>query len=77
MARQEFACEVNVNDYVLWKYHLVCIPFLSVHRGWQRDFRRDVKNGENVPCWFIHSNGTGLIDGDAADYIVSGIFKTV
>lgn len=50
---------------------------LNVTRGWQRDFRRDVKNGENVPCWFIHSNGTGLIDGDASDYIVSGLFKTV
>ncbi|XP_077430257.1 inter-alpha-trypsin inhibitor heavy chain H3-like [Vanacampus margaritifer] len=50
---------------------------LNVTRGWQRDFRRDVKNGENVPCWFIHNNGTGIIDGDASDYIVSGLFKTV
>ncbi|XP_070759052.1 inter-alpha-trypsin inhibitor heavy chain H3-like [Enoplosus armatus] len=50
---------------------------LNVTRGWQRDFRRDVKNGENVPCWFIHSNGTGLLDGDATDYTVSGLFKTV
>ncbi|XP_059184472.1 inter-alpha-trypsin inhibitor heavy chain H3-like [Centropristis striata] len=50
---------------------------LNVTRGWQRDFRRDVKNGENVPCWFIHNNGTGLIDGDVTDYIVSGLFKTV
>ncbi|XP_068576730.1 inter-alpha-trypsin inhibitor heavy chain H3a isoform X3 [Cebidichthys violaceus] len=50
---------------------------LNVTRGWQRDFRRDVKNGENVPCWFVHSNGTGLIDGDATDYVVSGLFKTV
>ncbi|XP_062252840.1 inter-alpha-trypsin inhibitor heavy chain H3-like isoform X1 [Platichthys flesus] len=49
---------------------------LNVTRGWQRDFRRNVKDGEKVPCWFIHSNGTGLIDGDAADYIVSGLFKT-
>ncbi|KAJ8372902.1 hypothetical protein AAFF_G00276060 [Aldrovandia affinis] len=49
---------------------------LSVTRGWQRDFRWDVKKGENVPCWFIHNNGTGLIDGIASDYIVSGIFKT-
>uniref|UniRef100_A0A7N9AK91 Inter-alpha-trypsin inhibitor heavy chain H3 n=1 Tax=Mastacembelus armatus TaxID=205130 RepID=A0A7N9AK91_9TELE len=50
---------------------------LNVTRGWQRDFRRDVKNGQNVPCWFIHRNGTGLIDGDVTDYIVSGLFKTV
>ncbi|CAL8338278.1 unnamed protein product [Lota lota] len=50
---------------------------LNVTRGWQRDFRKDLKNGENVPCWFVHSNGTGLIDGSAEDYIVSGLFKTV
>ncbi|KAK1901967.1 Inter-alpha-trypsin inhibitor heavy chain H3 [Dissostichus eleginoides] len=50
---------------------------LNVTRGWQRDFRKDVKNGENVPCWFVHSNGTGLIDGDATEYVVSGLFKTV
>ncbi|XP_076845336.1 inter-alpha-trypsin inhibitor heavy chain H3 isoform X2 [Brachyhypopomus gauderio] len=50
---------------------------LKVTRGWQRDFRQDVKNGENVPCWFIHNNGTGLIDGVHTDYIVSGIFSTV
>ncbi|XP_045931307.1 inter-alpha-trypsin inhibitor heavy chain H3-like isoform X1 [Micropterus dolomieu] len=50
---------------------------LNVTRGWQRDFRGDVKNGENVPCWFIHNNGTGILDGDATDYIVYGLFKTV
>ncbi|KAM9410096.1 inter-alpha-trypsin inhibitor heavy chain H3a [Pholidichthys leucotaenia] len=50
---------------------------LNVTRGWQRDFRWDIKKGDNVPCWFIHSNGTGLIDGDATDYIVSGLFKIV
>ncbi|XP_064160729.1 inter-alpha-trypsin inhibitor heavy chain H3a isoform X1 [Anguilla rostrata] len=49
---------------------------LSVTRGWQRDFRWDMKNGEPVPCWFIHNNGTGLIDGRASDYIVTGLFKT-
>ncbi|XP_053172311.1 inter-alpha-trypsin inhibitor heavy chain H3-like [Scomber japonicus] len=48
---------------------------LNVNRGFHRDFRRDVKNGENVPCWFIHSNGAGLIDGKASDYIMSGLFK--
>ncbi|XP_062842242.1 inter-alpha-trypsin inhibitor heavy chain H3a [Trichomycterus rosablanca] len=50
---------------------------LIVTRGWQRDFRQDVKNGENVPCWFIHNNGTGLIDGALTDYIVSDLFKTI
>ncbi|XP_056092678.1 inter-alpha-trypsin inhibitor heavy chain H3 [Rhinichthys klamathensis goyatoka] len=50
---------------------------LTVTRGWQRDFRKDVKNGDNVPCWFIHKNGTGLLDGVHTDYIVSGLFKTI
>ncbi|KAL7837185.1 hypothetical protein SRHO_G00268960 [Serrasalmus rhombeus] len=49
---------------------------LVVTRGCQKDFRRDVKKGENVPCWFIHNNGIGLIDGNLRDYIVSGLFKT-
>ncbi|KAK0140497.1 Inter-alpha-trypsin inhibitor heavy chain H3 [Merluccius polli] len=51
--------------------------FLKTAQSWHRDFRKDVKNGENVPCWFVHSNGTGLIDGSASDYTVSGLFKTV
>ncbi|XP_031423009.1 inter-alpha-trypsin inhibitor heavy chain H3-like [Clupea harengus] len=46
---------------------------LTVTRGWQRDFRKDVKNGEKVPCWFIHNNGTGLIDGSPEDYVVSSL----
>ncbi|KAF5904526.1 inter-alpha-trypsin inhibitor heavy chain H3-like, partial [Clarias magur] len=46
-------------------------------KGWQRDFRRDVKKGKNGPCWFIHHNGTGLIDGVLGDYTVSGLFTTV
>uniref|UniRef100_A0A672MDA7 Inter-alpha-trypsin inhibitor heavy chain H3 n=1 Tax=Sinocyclocheilus grahami TaxID=75366 RepID=A0A672MDA7_SINGR len=50
---------------------------LTVTRGWKRDFRQDVKNGENVPCWFIHNNGTGLLDGVHTDYIISGLFKTI
>ncbi|KAM8866968.1 inter-alpha-trypsin inhibitor heavy chain H3-like [Synchiropus picturatus] len=49
---------------------------LNVTRGWQRDFRRNLKNGESVPCWFVHNNGTGLVDGSAEDYVVSGLFKT-
>ncbi|XP_052466258.1 inter-alpha-trypsin inhibitor heavy chain H3 [Carassius gibelio] len=50
---------------------------LVVTRGLQKDFRQDVKNGEKVPCWFIHNNGTGLLDGVHTDYIVSGLFKTI
>ncbi|KAM6979733.1 inter-alpha-trypsin inhibitor heavy chain H3a [Aplochiton taeniatus] len=49
---------------------------LRVTRGWQRDFQEDLKNGENIPCWFVHSNGTGLVDGNISDYVVSGLFKT-
>uniref|UniRef100_A0A3B3ZXC8 Inter-alpha-trypsin inhibitor heavy chain H3 n=1 Tax=Periophthalmus magnuspinnatus TaxID=409849 RepID=A0A3B3ZXC8_9GOBI len=49
---------------------------LNVTRGWQRDFRNNIKNGVKIPCWFIHNNATGLIDGEANDYIVSGLFKT-
>ncbi|KAI2659262.1 Inter-alpha-trypsin inhibitor heavy chain H3 [Labeo rohita] len=50
---------------------------LTVTRGWKRDFRQDVKNGENVPCWFIHNNGTGLLDGVHTDYIVSRSFESL
>uniref|UniRef100_A0A8C2ZNR7 Inter-alpha-trypsin inhibitor heavy chain H3 n=1 Tax=Cyclopterus lumpus TaxID=8103 RepID=A0A8C2ZNR7_CYCLU len=35
----------------------------------------DVKNGENIPCWFFNNDGVGLIDGRASDYTVSGLFK--
>ncbi|CAL8403133.1 unnamed protein product [Arctogadus glacialis] len=49
---------------------------LNVTRSWHQDFRKDVQSGVHVPCWFAHSNGTGLIDGSASDYIVSGLFKT-
>ncbi|XP_055040211.2 inter-alpha-trypsin inhibitor heavy chain H3 isoform X1 [Misgurnus anguillicaudatus] len=50
---------------------------LVVTRGWQKDFRQDVKYGENKPCWFIHHNGTGLLDGVHTDYIMSDLFKTI
>ncbi|KAM6947541.1 inter-alpha-trypsin inhibitor heavy chain H3-like isoform 1-T1 [Lycodopsis pacificus] len=48
---------------------------LNVTRHWQKDFSRDVKNGESVPCWFFNNDGAGLVDGRASDYIVSGLFK--
>lgn len=81
---EEFACDVY--PQLINGRFFRCVLKISfslydvsvlVHRGWQRDFRRDVKNGEYVPCWFIHNNGTGLIDGDVTDYIVSGLFKSV
>ncbi|XP_073500561.1 inter-alpha-trypsin inhibitor heavy chain H3-like [Phyllobates terribilis] len=48
---------------------------LTVTRGAQRDYRKDHKNGNKVPCWFVHFNGEGLIDGTHADYIVPDIFS--
>ncbi|KAM7006172.1 inter-alpha-trypsin inhibitor heavy chain H3-like [Tautogolabrus adspersus] len=49
---------------------------LNVTRHWQKDFSMDLKNGESIPCWFVDNDGTGLIDGKASDYIVSGLSKT-
>ncbi|KAM6126201.1 inter-alpha-trypsin inhibitor heavy chain H3-like [Phoenicopterus ruber ruber] len=47
---------------------------LTVTRGWQKDFRRDPKHGVDIPCWFVHNNGAGLIDGVHTDYVVSSLF---
>ncbi|NWW79732.1 ITIH3 inhibitor, partial [Climacteris rufus] len=47
---------------------------LTVTRGWQKDFRRDPKHGVDVPCWFVHDNGAGLLDGVHTDYIVASLF---
>ncbi|XP_032996612.1 inter-alpha-trypsin inhibitor heavy chain H3 [Lacerta agilis] len=47
---------------------------LTVTRGWQKDYTEDVKHGTNVPCWFIHNNGEGLIDGIYTDYVVPSLF---
>ncbi|XP_065498404.1 inter-alpha-trypsin inhibitor heavy chain H3-like [Caloenas nicobarica] len=47
---------------------------LTVTRGWQKDFRGDPAHGVDIPCWFVHNNGAGLIDGVHTDYIVSSLF---
>ncbi|XP_068013782.1 inter-alpha-trypsin inhibitor heavy chain H3-like [Melanerpes formicivorus] len=47
---------------------------LTVTRGWQKDFKRDPEHGVDIPCWFVHNNGAGLIDGVHTDYIVSSLF---
>ncbi|KFP56831.1 Inter-alpha-trypsin inhibitor heavy chain H3, partial [Cathartes aura] len=47
---------------------------LTVTRGWQKDYRRDPQHGVDIPCWFVHNNGAGLIDGVHTDYIVSSLF---
>ncbi|XP_063796690.1 inter-alpha-trypsin inhibitor heavy chain H3 [Pseudophryne corroboree] len=48
---------------------------LTVTRGVQNDYRKDPRNGSKVPCWFVHSNAEGLIDGNHKDYIVPDIFS--
>ncbi|NXP35308.1 ITIH3 inhibitor, partial [Leiothrix lutea] len=47
---------------------------LTVTRGWQKDYRTDPKHGVDIPCWFVHDNGAGLIDGVHTDYVVSSLF---
>ncbi|NWW84089.1 ITIH3 inhibitor, partial [Rhynochetos jubatus] len=47
---------------------------LTVTRGWQKDYRSDPEHGVDIPCWFVHNNGAGLIDGVHTDYIVSSLF---
>ncbi|KAM8930748.1 inter-alpha-trypsin inhibitor heavy chain H3-like [Pelodytes ibericus] len=50
---------------------------LTVTRGVQKDYLKNSKDGNKVPCWFIHYNGQGLIDGNHTDYIVPNIFSIV
>uniref|UniRef100_A0A8C8RJZ1 Inter-alpha-trypsin inhibitor heavy chain H3 n=1 Tax=Pelusios castaneus TaxID=367368 RepID=A0A8C8RJZ1_9SAUR len=50
---------------------------LTVTRGWQKDYSKDPEHGTDIPCWFVHNNGEGLIDGVHTDYIVSNIFDPV
>ncbi|KAM4882187.1 inter-alpha-trypsin inhibitor heavy chain H1 [Thomomys bottae] len=47
---------------------------LTVTRGLQKDYSKDSRHGAEVPCWFVHNNGAGLIDGIYTDYIVPDIF---
>ncbi|XP_010147564.1 PREDICTED: inter-alpha-trypsin inhibitor heavy chain H3-like, partial [Eurypyga helias] len=47
---------------------------LTVTRGWQKDYRSDPEHGVDIPCWFVHNNGAGLIDGVHTDYTVSSLF---
>uniref|UniRef100_A0A7N4PFH4 Inter-alpha-trypsin inhibitor heavy chain H3 n=1 Tax=Sarcophilus harrisii TaxID=9305 RepID=A0A7N4PFH4_SARHA len=47
---------------------------LTVTRGSQKDYRKDSGQGTKVFCWFVHDNGSGLIDGVHTDYIVPDLF---
>ncbi|KAM9324458.1 inter-alpha-trypsin inhibitor heavy chain H3-like [Gastrophryne carolinensis] len=48
---------------------------ITVTRGVQRDYRNNHRDGNKIACWFVHSNGEGLIDGTHKDYIVPNIFS--
>ncbi|EPY76914.1 inter-alpha-trypsin inhibitor heavy chain H3 [Camelus ferus] len=48
--------------------------WLTVTRGSQKDYRKDISVGTKVACWFVHNNGQGLIDGVHSDYIVPDLF---
>uniref|UniRef100_UPI00398E6FCD inter-alpha-trypsin inhibitor heavy chain H3-like n=1 Tax=Pristiophorus japonicus TaxID=55135 RepID=UPI00398E6FCD len=50
---------------------------LRVTRGYQKDYRFDPKRGTNIPCWFVHYDGKGFIDGTPTDYIVSSLFNSL
>ncbi|XP_069793289.1 inter-alpha-trypsin inhibitor heavy chain H3-like [Narcine bancroftii] len=50
---------------------------LKVTRGSQKDYRNNLKQGTKVPCWFVHNNGKGFIDGTPTDYIVSSLFDSI
>ncbi|XP_044772812.1 inter-alpha-trypsin inhibitor heavy chain H3 isoform X6 [Neomonachus schauinslandi] len=47
---------------------------LTVTRGSQKDYRKDVSFGTKVACWFVHNNGEGLIDGVHSNYIIPELF---
>ncbi|XP_045153352.1 inter-alpha-trypsin inhibitor heavy chain H3 [Echinops telfairi] len=47
---------------------------LTVTRGSQKDYRKKSHTGTKVPCWFVHNNGEGFIDGVHTDYIVPSLF---
>uniref|UniRef100_A0A4X2L513 Inter-alpha-trypsin inhibitor heavy chain H3 n=1 Tax=Vombatus ursinus TaxID=29139 RepID=A0A4X2L513_VOMUR len=47
---------------------------LTVTRGSQKDYMKDSGHGTKVSCWFVHDNGSGLIDGVHTDYIVPDLF---
>ncbi|XP_048403702.1 inter-alpha-trypsin inhibitor heavy chain H3-like isoform X3 [Stegostoma tigrinum] len=50
---------------------------LRVTRGYQKDYRIDPKRGTNIPCWFVHYNGKGFMDGSPTDYVVSSLFDSL
>ncbi|KAM4022291.1 inter-alpha-trypsin inhibitor heavy chain H3-like isoform 2-T2 [Anomaloglossus baeobatrachus] len=74
-------------DYEIYNIHATSDPnkpdatmkvkdkLITVTRGTQRDYMNGSTDDNKVPCWFVHFNGEGLIDGSHTDYIVEDIFK--
>ncbi|CAN0060470.1 unnamed protein product [Lampetra planeri] len=48
---------------------------LKVTRGVQKNHLEDAAQGDEVPCWFVHNNGHGLIDGRLSDYLLPELFS--
>ncbi|XP_053321379.1 inter-alpha-trypsin inhibitor heavy chain H2 [Spea bombifrons] len=48
---------------------------LTVTRGMQKEYQSNNVLGTNVPCWFVHNNGKGFIDGHYKDYIVPHLYS--
>ncbi|XP_053325531.1 inter-alpha-trypsin inhibitor heavy chain H3-like [Spea bombifrons] len=75
-------------DYEIFNIHKTSEPLkpdasmlvksrvLTVTRGTQRDYMRDAQSGRKVPCWFVHYNGQGLIDGAHTDYLVPALLSS-
>ncbi|CAH2275549.1 inter-alpha-trypsin inhibitor heavy chain H2 [Pelobates cultripes] len=48
---------------------------LTVTRGVQKEYQTNGGEANDVPCWFVHNNGKGFIDGHYKDYIVSSLYS--
>uniref|UniRef100_A0A8C5MRL9 Inter-alpha-trypsin inhibitor heavy chain 2 n=1 Tax=Leptobrachium leishanense TaxID=445787 RepID=A0A8C5MRL9_9ANUR len=48
---------------------------LIVTRGNQKEFQSHNGMATEVPCWFVHNNGKGFIDGHYKDYIVPHLYS--
>uniref|UniRef100_A0A8C3I0P6 Inter-alpha-trypsin inhibitor heavy chain H3 n=1 Tax=Chrysemys picta bellii TaxID=8478 RepID=A0A8C3I0P6_CHRPI len=62
----------NCQGSLGWLILAFCLYF----RVSQKDYGKDPSRGTIIPCWFIHNNGTGLIDRAHTNYIVSNLFST-
>lgn len=68
-----FSCLKSTSLAAVWSTVHHSVSFLFP-RGSQKDYRKDVRVGTKVACWFVHNNGEGLIDGVHSDYIIPELF---